>query len=1095
MKKFISAICVIALMMPSTLSVFADAGTADNLSGQQAIVVDVADSTDDAAETETETVVETESASVVSTEKASDTKATSDTSKASETETMDETEDEPEVDPQYADDPQYWKEMKKQYSTAIMSAVPDEYIHNSRFNNGYTIHYGVDVSSWQEDIDWAKAKADGVEFAIIRAGYRGWGSAGNPGKDPYLIKNIEGAQAQGIRVGVYIYSQAITPDEARQEVDWVIGWLQGHQIDLPMVLDYEYAESYGALTGRLYNANLSRQAATDVCLAFCEYASQKGYTPMVYANKGMLENNLDADAISSKYSIWLAHYTQQTGYAGDYDYWQYASTILVDGIPGVVDGNFWYEPISVGNSEKAFLSGYSEPQSINAGESFAVRGTVNSGLPLKSVTVGVYDRNNNQITGGVAYPGTKSYDLSALDASVKISGLTGGIYHYKVMAKTAKAESVLLDKIFSVKSNSATIRDGIYLITSAQNQNKGLSVDNNRNTSGTNILLWDRANIPHRQFQFSYQGNGYYTIRNVGSGLYLSVTGQSAESGANVEQSSSATLWQVLSDGTGGYYILPNCSSTSCLDLYTGKPENGKNIEIWKYNMLGSQRWYLAGTAAKPFISGQSIPENMKQGSSFDIRGIISSGENITSVTVGVYDTSGKQMIGQTVAPNSTSYNLQNIDTSIKFSALTPGAYRYKVVAVSASGTSTLINQIFMVTSSNRTISDGIYLIASGQNQGYTLSVDHNRNTSGTNILLWAKANIPHRQFQFIYQGDGYYTIKNIGSGQYLSVTGQSAKSGANVEQASSAALWQVLPDGTGGYYIVPKCSTTSCLDLYSGIAQNGKNIEIWKYNLLGSQRWYLIGQNSQLNQTARASISGQTIPGNMQQGSSFSIRGTVSSSEKITSVTVGAYDTNGRMKIGKTAQTNANAYNLKNLDTSIKFGSLPTGAYRYKVTVTTASGTYTLLNRIFMVMSNGRTVSNGTYRLVLAQNKNYAISVDHNRKTSGTNLLLWSNSNIAFRRFQFTYQNNGYYTIKNEGSGLYLSVKGQGSASGSNVELSSSATQWQVLPDGTGSYYLVPKCSSTSCLDLYSGVPANGKNIEIWNYNMGKAQRWSLVK
>ena len=93
-----------------------------------------------------------------------------------------------------------------------------------------------------------------------------------------------------------------------------------------------------------------------------------------------------------------------------------------------------------------------------------------------------------------------------------------------------------------------------------------------------------------------------------------------------------------------------------------------------------------------------------------------------------------------------------------------------------------------------------------------------------------------------------------------------------------------------------------------------------------------------------------------MRQGSSFSIRGTVSSSEKITSVTVGAYDTNGRMKIGKTAQTNANAYNLKSLDTSIKFGSLPAGAYRYKVTVTTASGTYTLLNRIFMVMSNGRT-------------------------------------------------------------------------------------------------------------------------------------------
>ena len=230
MKKFISAICVIALMMPSTLSAFADAGTADNLSGQQAVVVDVADSTEDAAETETETVVETESASVVSTEKASDTKATSDTSKASETETMDETEDEPEVDPQYADDPQYWKEMKKQYGVATMSAVPSGYIHDSRFNKGYKIHYGVDVSSYQSNIDWAKAKADGVEFAIIRAGYRGWGT-GRIVADEDIIKNIKGAKAQGIKVGVYIFSQAITEKEAREEVDKTIEFIGGQQID------------------------------------------------------------------------------------------------------------------------------------------------------------------------------------------------------------------------------------------------------------------------------------------------------------------------------------------------------------------------------------------------------------------------------------------------------------------------------------------------------------------------------------------------------------------------------------------------------------------------------------------------------------------------------------------------------------------------------------------------------------------------------------------------------------------------------------------------------------------------------------------------
>lgn len=132
-----------------------------------------------------------------------------------------------------------------------------------------------------------------------------------------------------------------------------------------------------------------------------------------------------------------------------------------------------------------------------------------------------------------------------------------------------------------------------------------------------------------------------------------------------------------------------------------------------------------------------------------------------------------------------------------------------------------------MVLSTGRTIADGSYLINSAQNQGYSLSVDHNRNISGTNILLWQRGDIPHRRFQFIYQSNGYYTIKNVGSGLYLSVTGQSSASGANVEQSSTATLWQVLPDNKGGYYIVPNCSATSCLDLYSGIPANGKTSKL----------------------------------------------------------------------------------------------------------------------------------------------------------------------------------------------------------------------------------------------------------------------------
>ena len=169
----------------------------------------------------------------------------------------------------------------------------------------------------------------------------------------------------------------------------------------------------------------------------------------------------------------------------------------------------------------------------------------------------------------------------------------------------------------------------------------------------------------------------------------------------------------------------------------------------------------------------------MTTGSSFDIRGTLSCSGTITSVTVGVYDTSDAMKIGKTVAPGTTSYDLKSLDAAVKFSTLPAGGYRYKVMATSSAGTVTLVNKVFMVLGTDRTIADGIYQIANVQNTGYVLSVDHNKNTSGTNILLWTKSSILYRQFQFIYQGNGYYKIKNMGSGIYLGVAGQSASSGA----------------------------------------------------------------------------------------------------------------------------------------------------------------------------------------------------------------------------------------------------------------------------------------------------------------------------
>lgn len=225
--------------------------------------------------------------------------------------------------------------------------VPDEFYgtpsgkyttkaHNSKFD-GWTVEKGIDVSHYQGTIDWDKVAADGIKFAFIRVAGRGYGSAGTLFEDALYKTNLKEARDAGLDVGVYIYSQAITQKEARAEADYIIQRIKGYDINLPVVFDYEYHAD-----GRLYNANLTDKQRTDICRAFCEAVKLAGYEPMIYANKAMLQNDLDAESLAADYQIWLVHYTATTDYQGTYTYWQYTSEGKVDGITGNVDRNYHY---------------------------------------------------------------------------------------------------------------------------------------------------------------------------------------------------------------------------------------------------------------------------------------------------------------------------------------------------------------------------------------------------------------------------------------------------------------------------------------------------------------------------------------------------------------------------------------------------------------------------------------------------------------------------------------------------------------------------------------------------------------------------------
>ena len=220
-------------------------------------------------------------------------------------------------------------------------AYGEGYTHAKQFKNCH-IYNGIDVSTWNKQIDWNAVKASGIDFAFIKVGGRGWGSAGTLYHDSRALENLKGAKAAGIKIGVYFFSQAITEKEAAEEAQYTINYLHtyGISIDLPIAMDFEYA-SDSPTGGRLRTANLTREQATNVCLAFCSYVATRGYTPMVYANKSMLTNDMNASTIASRYPIWLAQYKSTATYTGAYSYWQYTNSGMVPGIEGRVDMNFY----------------------------------------------------------------------------------------------------------------------------------------------------------------------------------------------------------------------------------------------------------------------------------------------------------------------------------------------------------------------------------------------------------------------------------------------------------------------------------------------------------------------------------------------------------------------------------------------------------------------------------------------------------------------------------------------------------------------------------------------------------------------------------
>ena len=205
--------------------------------------------------------------------------------------------------------------------------------------DGQTV-IGIDVSSHQGEIDWQQVAARGIRFVFVRLGYRGYES-GKLNADTRAAANLAGAKAAGLKVGAYFFSQAITPEEAREEADFALQILGQFSLDMPLAYDWEHIDQ-AARTD-----SMDRRTLTDCTKAFCEQIRLAGHTPMIYFNTSQARDMLFMEELAD-YPWWLAKYDLTTNFLCRTDLWQYTNQGSIPGIAVAVDINLLFTGWGIG---------------------------------------------------------------------------------------------------------------------------------------------------------------------------------------------------------------------------------------------------------------------------------------------------------------------------------------------------------------------------------------------------------------------------------------------------------------------------------------------------------------------------------------------------------------------------------------------------------------------------------------------------------------------------------------------------------------------------------------------------------------------------
>lgn len=717
----------------------------------------------------------------------------------------------------------------------VKNAVVDANIQLSKFeSNEYGAHWGtynnskaffdyqnnlfvqqakgvIDVSGWQGDIDWAKAKADGVEGAIIRLGY---GEGNNA--DKKAQRNISECKRLGIPFGIYWYSYADTPALAKEEGADVVAKLKQFGVN-PSDLAYPVYYDLEKWTWKGHQPPTDPNVYNDIVNNWYSALQSAGYKNLgVYSYTSYLQGPLKHADIYAK-TTWVAQYGARMGFDSfptNSRGWQYTSTGKVDGISGNVDmnafgnkayvnggssndlqaaidvrkmtavtipnGNYYINVRSKvassvdipggsaadstaiqlysGNSSKAQQftftrqsDGSYEIVNVNSGKALDVR----NGVAENNAIVQQYSRNNSQAQRWfIRDSGAGYYLQSALGNWVL--DLSGG-NTVDGAAIRLYAPNGTASQLFVVSSSDVSITTGVsMIITSVANKKLVTDVTSASTANGARVQLYSSNNTNAQKYRFESIGNGTYKIVNVNSGKVLDVSGGSTANGAALQQYTNnntvAQQWTVRNYGSGKVALV-SVNANKAVDIPSGNAVQQAQLQLYSPNGTVAQQWLVA-----------KAPLTLRE------------------------------RLNETAAKH------------------------------------------------RQDLPDGTYTFGSKLNTSMKMDVSGASRSNYGNVQIWAGNGTSAQKWKVTHDSNGYVTLTSVNSGKVLDVNGGVSANGTNVQQYDSngtyAQKWIAVKNSDGSYTFQSALAENAVLDVNGGSSANGTNVQLYTSNGTNAQKW-----------------------------------------------------------------------------------------------------------------------------------------------------------------------------------------------------------------------------------------------------------------